>query len=103
MTQELLTESAIIDRIVEYFQSYKDEKYKLPGEYFDELFYVNALQKKPIQIPASVLRPVKHLLKENENFHSILHNAILKFCQSWHYYPIVINLDKEGRFKWQIV
>ena len=103
MTQELLTESAIVDKLVEYFQNYRDENYKRPGEYFDNLFYVNALQGNPIKIPAQVLRPVKHLLKEQKNFHSILHNAILKFSQSWHYYSTVKNLDEEGRFNWQIV
>ena len=103
MTQELLTESAIIDRIVEYFHSYRDEQHKLPGTYFDELFYVNAIQGTPIKIPAQVLRPVKYLLKEQKNFHSILHDAILKFCNSWHGYSTVRTLNEEGRFNWQIV
>ena len=103
MTQELLTESAIKDKLVEYFHSYRDEQHKLPGIYFDELFYVNAIQGNPIKIQALVLRPVKHLLKEQKNFHSILHDAILKFCSSWHGYSIVRALDEEGRFKWQII
>ena|SRR3990167_11544997 len=103
MSQELLTESAIRDRIVEHFHSYKDEEHKLPGVFFDELFYVNAILGNPIKIPAFALRPIKHLLKEQKNFRSVLHEAILKFSNSWHGYSTVRALDEEGRFKWQIV
>ena len=103
MSQEILTESAIIDQVVTFFQNYRDENNKLPGEYFDNLFYVNAIQGTPIKIPAIVLRPVKSILKNATNLRTVLHAAILKFSQSWHYYHTVMALDKDGRFNWQIV
>lgn len=106
---ETQTESAVIDKIVEYFSRYRDLENEDPlmhhcGEYFFDLFWGSVLLNKTIEIPQSKLGPMYESLDcTARQSHHLITQAIIDFLKWNRSKSQVEHLAKSGKIRWRLV
>lgn len=103
MTQDIIyTDSAIVDKLVEYFTNYKHEG--KVNQFFYDLLYVNVINGRKIQIPIKTLESIWNILPLTKyKFRQLMSRAIIQYMKSQSSDSIVDGLVNNNRIDWEVI
>lgn len=98
------TDSAIRDRIVDYFNRFAMINDRI-GSFYFPLIHANALLNKETQFDSEHLKFIDYLFlgMNNKKIRELFHTSIINYIAKYHGYYEAHGLNEEGQIKWSII